>query len=69
MVVMKFSLPVILLDELFKWIARNYGNDKETDKLGELVAILATNCKPFTPFAIILTVGVNSGNPFEQVVQ
>ena len=69
MVVMKFSLPVILLDELFKWIARNYVNDMETDKLSELVAILATNCKQFTPFVVILTVGVNSGNPFEQVVQ
>merc|ERR1712008_17767 len=30
MVVMKFSLPVILLDELLKWVARNYA-----DAIGE----------------------------------
>jgi len=41
MVVMKFSLPVILLDELLKWVARNYADGKETGKLSELVAILA----------------------------
>jgi Ca2+ transporting ATPase len=29
-VVMKFSLPVILLDELLKWVARNYA-----DAIGE----------------------------------
>merc|ERR1739844_108798 len=39
--VMKFSLPVILLDELLKWVARNYADGKETGKLSELVAILA----------------------------
>jgi hypothetical protein len=26
MTVMKFSLPVILLDELLKWVARNYSD-------------------------------------------
>ena len=41
MVVMKFSLPVILLDELLKWVARNYADGKETGKYSELVAILA----------------------------
>ena len=38
---MKFSLPVILLDELLKWVARNYADGKESGKFGELFAILA----------------------------
>ena len=38
---MKFSLPVILLDELLKWVARNYADGKETGRLSELIAILA----------------------------
>ena len=41
LVVMKFSLPVILLDELLKWVARNYADGKETGRPSELVAILA----------------------------
>ena len=43
MVVMKFSLPVILLDELLKFVARNYadGKDGKPTKWGELFAILA----------------------------
>ena len=41
LVVMKFSLPVILLDELLKWVARNYADGKESGKFGELFAILA----------------------------
>jgi len=43
MVVMKFSLPVILLDELLKFVARNYADGKEgkPTKWGELFAILA----------------------------
>merc|ERR1712050_347843 len=40
-VVMKFSLPVILLDELLKWVARNYADGKESGKWNELFAILA----------------------------
>merc|ERR1712179_265135 len=40
--VMKFSLPVILLDELLKWVARNYSEGKGlTHKLHELAIILA----------------------------
>ena len=43
MVVMKFSLPVILLDELLKFVARNYADGKEgkSVKWLELFAILA----------------------------
>ena len=43
MVVMKFSLPVILLDELLKFVARNYADGKEgkSIKWFELFAILA----------------------------
>ena len=46
MVVMKFSLPVILLDELLKFVARNYADGKEgkRTKWGELFAILAVMC-------------------------
>merc|ERR1712203_933171 len=39
-VVMKFSLPVILLDELLKWVARNYADGKESGKWSELFAII-----------------------------
>ena len=46
--VMKFSLPVILLDELLKFVARNYTDGKQEPgqakpgiKWGELFAILA----------------------------
>ncbi|TRY70707.1 hypothetical protein TCAL_09675 [Tigriopus californicus] len=41
--VMKFSLPVILLDELLKFVARNYTDGKRGLKIkwGELFAILA----------------------------
>jgi hypothetical protein len=67
MVVMKFSLPVILLDELLKWVARNYADCKET---GELVVILvATNHKQFTQISGILTISVIPDNPFEQLLQ
>jgi hypothetical protein len=38
---MKFSLPVILLDELLKWVARNYADGKDSGKWSELFAILA----------------------------
>ena len=40
--VMKFSLPVILLDELLKFVARNYADGKEglSTKWGELFAIV-----------------------------
>ena len=39
---MKFSLPVILLDEALKWVARNYADGKGlTNRLGEIAAILA----------------------------
>ena len=41
MTVMKFSLPVIILDELLKFVARNYTDGKESFKWGELLAILA----------------------------
>merc|ERR1712122_113345 len=36
--VMKFSLPVILLDELLKWVARNYSDGKETGRWSEFFA-------------------------------
>ena len=41
--VMKFSLPVILLDELLKFVARNYADGKEGKrfKWEEIAAILA----------------------------
>ena len=40
--VMKFSLPVILLDEGLKWVARNYQDGKGlSHKFSELAAILA----------------------------
>ena len=39
--VMKFSLPVILLDELLKFVARNYADGKEPIRWTELSAILA----------------------------
>merc|ERR1719361_3372732 len=38
--VMKFSLPVILLDELLKFVARNYADGKETGRVRELFPIL-----------------------------
>ncbi len=38
--VMKFSLPVILLDELLKFVARNYADGKETGRWHELIAVL-----------------------------
>jgi len=42
MTVMKFSLPVILLDEGLKWVARNYQDGKGlTNRFHELAAILA----------------------------
>lgn len=43
MTVMKFSLPVILLDELLKFVARNYSDGKEGKrfKWEELAAIIA----------------------------
>ena len=43
MVVMKFSLPVILLDELLKFVARNYADGKENKpfKWTELLSIVA----------------------------
>merc|ERR1712223_2071628 len=42
MTVMKFSLPVILLDEGLKWVARNYQDGKGLkNNLSELAAILA----------------------------
>ena len=67
---MKFSLPVILLDELLKWVARNYADGKETGKLSELVAIfIATNRKQFTQISGILTISVIPDNPFEQLLQ
>jgi hypothetical protein len=40
MTVMKFSLPVILLDELLKFVARNYADGKKTGRWPELVAVL-----------------------------
>lgn len=39
--VMKFSLPVILLDELLKFVARNYSDGKENIRWLELFSILA----------------------------
>ena len=41
--VMKFSLPVILLDELLKFVARNFADGKKLSewKWAELGAILA----------------------------
>ena len=40
--VMKFSLPVILLDELLKFVARNYTDGKDVPfKWVELLSILA----------------------------
>ena len=40
--VLKFSLPVILLDEALKWVARNYSDGKGMfNRLGEISAILA----------------------------
>lgn len=44
--VMKFSLPVILLDELLKFVARNYTDGKKehfrwTELLAILVAFIA----------------------------
>jgi len=42
MTVLKFSIPVILLDELLKWVARNYSDGKGLNhKLHELAVILA----------------------------
>ena len=42
MTVLKFSIPVILLDELLKWVARNYSDGKGLNhKLHELAIILA----------------------------
>ena len=41
-VVMKFSLPVIRLEELFKWVVRNYTNGKDTGNLSKLFVIFAT---------------------------
>ncbi len=42
MVVMKFSLPVILLDEALKFVARTYADGKDAPfKWGELFAIVA----------------------------
>ena len=39
---MKFSLPVILLDELLKFVARNYTDGKDVPfKWAELLSILA----------------------------
>ena len=42
-VVMKFSLPVILLDELLKFVARNYTDGKRGEhfKWTEFLAIVA----------------------------
>ena len=40
--VMKFSLPVILLDEGLKWVARNYADGKGlNNRLHELAVIIA----------------------------
>ena len=47
--VMKFSLPVILLDELLKFVARNYAEGKQTPgqhsirwtELGAILAVMA----------------------------
>ena len=67
---MKFSLPVILLDELLKWVARNYADGKETGKLSELVCdLVATNRKQFIQISGVLTASVVSDNPFEQLLQ
>ena len=42
MTVMKFSLPVILLDEILKWVARNHADGKGFNhRLHEIAAILA----------------------------
>merc|ERR1711944_362791 len=41
LVVMKFSLPVILLDELLKFVARNYADGKEQGRWSEFFAIMA----------------------------
>jgi len=42
MTVLKFSIPVILLDELLKWVARNYSEGKGlNNKLHELAVIIA----------------------------
>ena len=41
-VVMKFSLTVIRLEELFKSVVRNNADGKETGKLSKLFAIFAT---------------------------
>ena len=38
-VVMKLSLPVIRLEELFKWVVRNYAGGKDTGNLSKLFAI------------------------------
>ena len=39
--VLQFSLPVLLLDELLKFVARNYADGKEGFKWAEFGAILA----------------------------
>ena len=39
--VMKFSLPVILLDELLKFVARNYSDGKDSGRWSEFFAIMA----------------------------
>ena len=39
--VLKFSLPVILLDELLKFVARNYADGKESGRWSEFFAIMA----------------------------
>ena len=38
-VVMKFSLPVIRLEELFKWVVGNYADGKDTGYLSKLFVI------------------------------
>ena len=38
---MKFSLPVILLDELLKFVARNYSDGKDSGRWSEFFAIMA----------------------------
>ena len=41
MTVMKLSLPVLLLDELLKFVARNYADGKGLmSRLGEIVALI-----------------------------
>ena len=66
---MKFSLPVILLDELLKWVARNYADGKETGKLSELVVILVAkiannllNLPVSLPSALFLTTDLNNSS-------